>query len=126
MKKPIWKDTPDQKDFPAAWDYLTLCLAGEYECSILFEQLHINKTVYRKAKDILRASGLGLLSKTNLYVARNIKKVQLGLALSPVLLVVDDDLAHPLVIADGYHRVCASYHVSENADISCRLARKTK
>lgn len=25
------------------------------------------------------------------------------------------------VIADGYHRVCASYHVDENTDIPLRL-----
>jgi hypothetical protein len=46
--------------------------------------------------------------------------------LSPVLLVrghtnpplhVNDDL----VIADGYHRVCASHHLDENADIPCKL-----
>jgi hypothetical protein len=28
----------------------------------------------------------------------------------------------PLQIADGYHRVCASYHLDENTDIPCRLA----
>ena len=27
----------------------------------------------------------------------------------------------PLTIADGYHRVCASYHVNEDADIPCLL-----
>jgi hypothetical protein len=28
----------------------------------------------------------------------------------------------PLTIADGYHRVGASYHLDENADIPCQLA----
>jgi len=28
----------------------------------------------------------------------------------------------PLQIADGYHRVCASYHVDENTDIPCCIA----
>jgi hypothetical protein len=27
----------------------------------------------------------------------------------------------PMVIADGYHRMCASYHLSENEDIPCRI-----
>jgi hypothetical protein len=27
----------------------------------------------------------------------------------------------PLQIADGYHRVCASYHLDENTDIPCRI-----
>jgi hypothetical protein len=32
---------------------------------------------------------------------------------------LDKDL--PLTIADGYHRVCASYHLDEDADVPCRL-----
>ena len=30
-----------------------------------------------------------------------------------------------LQIADGYHRVCASYHLDENADIPCRIVDLT-
>src|SRR5260221_8426462 len=37
--------------------------------------------------------------------------------LSPVLLVV----GKPLIIADGYHRVCALHALSEDLDIPCRL-----
>jgi hypothetical protein len=32
----------------------------------------------------------------------------------------------PLTIADGYHRICASYHLDEDADIPCRIADLTK
>jgi hypothetical protein len=28
----------------------------------------------------------------------------------------------PLTIADGFHRICASYHLDEDADIPCRIA----
>lgn len=28
----------------------------------------------------------------------------------------------PLQIADGYHRVCASYHLNEDTEIPCRIA----
>jgi hypothetical protein len=28
----------------------------------------------------------------------------------------------PLIVADGYHRICASYHLDENTDIPCRIA----
>jgi hypothetical protein len=39
------------------------------------------------------------------------------------VLLVRGDLTHgrALQIADGYHRVCASYHADENTDIPCRL-----
>ena len=64
-----------------------------------------------------------LLPADNAHVARDLKKVEDGRKLSPVLLV-RGDLARgtPLVVADGYHRICASYHLDENADIPCRLA----
>jgi hypothetical protein len=51
------------------------------------------------------------------------RKIRKGRELSPVLLVRGDlDSGRPLQIADGYHRVCASYHVDENTDIPCRVA----
>jgi hypothetical protein len=39
------------------------------------------------------------------------------------VLLVRGDLAlgQALQIADGYHRVCASYHIDENTDIPCRI-----
>jgi len=39
------------------------------------------------------------------------------------VLLVRGDLALGLAlqIADGYHRVCASYHTDENTDIPCRI-----
>ena len=27
----------------------------------------------------------------------------------------------PLIVADGYHRICASYHIDENADVPCKM-----
>ena len=52
----------------------------------------------------------------------DLKKVKDGKKLSPVLLVrgqLTSDV--PLTIADGYHRVCASWHLDEDADIPCRI-----
>jgi hypothetical protein len=79
--------------------------------------------VRHKAKDLLRSSQLPALPPENLHVARDIGKVKAGKKLSPVLLVrgqLGSDL--PLIVADGYHRICASYHLDENADIPCRIA----
>jgi hypothetical protein len=71
---------------------------------------------------MLRASGLRLLPPDNPHVAADLAKVKNNKALSPVLLVRGDlTHAHPLQIADGYHRVCASYHLDENTDIPCRI-----
>jgi hypothetical protein len=60
-------------------------------------------------------------------VAADLAKVKRGESLSPVLLVrglVRGEIRRgvPLTIADASHRVCASYHVDENADSPCHLA----
>jgi len=79
--------------------------------------------VHRKAKDLLRASRLPVLAPENIHVVKDIKKVNAGKKLSPVLLVRGriDPAEVALTIADGYHRISASYHLDENADIPCRI-----
>lgn len=78
---------------------------------------------HRKAKDILRAARLVLLPEDNAHVASDLKKIKEGKKLSPILMV-RGDLARglPAQVADGYHRVCASYYTDENTDIPLKLA----
>jgi hypothetical protein len=79
-------------------------------------------TVPQKAKDILRASGLPLLPRDNPHVASDLDKIEKRKPLSPVLLVRGDlSAGRAAQIADGYHRVCASYYRDENTDIPCRI-----
>lgn len=82
-----------------------------------------SQVVTYKAKDMLRAARLSLLPRDNPHVASDLKKIEAKVALSPVLLVRGDS-AHGVVlqIADGYHRVCASYLTDENTDIPCLIA----
>jgi hypothetical protein len=66
---------------------------------------------------------LALLERDNRHVAADLAKVRNGEKLSPVLLVRGDVRAgRVLLVADGYHRICASYHLDENSDIPCRIA----
>jgi len=116
-----WKNEPDEHDYPAALDYLTLLLSLEAAEAIV-EQLKTADLTHKKAKDLLRASRLETLPPDNVHVGADLAKVKAGKSLSPVLLVrglLESDL--PLTIADGYHRICASYWLDENADIPCRL-----
>jgi hypothetical protein len=116
-----WKSVPDAHDFPAAANYLSL-LVPDALATELADQLRRAETEHFKAKDLLRASRLALLPASNAHVAADLKKVTRGEQLSPVLLVrgrAMDGIA--LIIADGYHRICASYSLNENAEIPCRL-----
>jgi hypothetical protein len=122
MPKIRWKDDPEEHDYPAAADYLSLVLPDAV-VTVALTGLRATPLTHRKAKDILRASGLPLLPKSNPHVAADLLKVSKGKALSPVLLVRGEArVAVPALIADGYHRVCASYHLDENSEIPCRLA----
>jgi hypothetical protein len=116
-----WSEEPDEHDFPAAAAYLSL-ICEPTDVRKLVSALQASPTVRHQAKDLLRASGLALLPTDNVHVASDLAKIAHGQMLSPVLLVRGDfRRGNPLTIADGYHRVCASYHVSENADIPCHL-----
>ena len=119
--KEHWKVAPDEHDYPAAQDYLTL-VASEAKAKALVEALKAAPLTVRKAKDLLRASRLPLLPDNNPHVIKDLEKVHKGDQLSPILLVRGDFAAAvPLQIADGYHRICASFHLDEDADIPCRL-----
>ncbi|MGH2648912.1 MAG: hypothetical protein ACRDE8_15145 [Ginsengibacter sp.] len=113
----FWLSDPQDHDFPAATDYLELLFTDE-ESKIFTDRLRKAKTIVKKAKDILRASSLPLLPQDNIHVKQNLKKVKKGNKLSPILLVKKDN---KLIIADGYHRICATYYLSEDLEIPCRL-----
>lgn len=119
MKEKFWLADPEEHDYPAAENYLGLLYSGDIPGKIV-ARLRKTKTVDRKAKDILRASELPLLPKDNVHVRENLKKVKKGKKLSPVLLVRDGKL----IIADGYHRVCAIYYLSEDLEVPCRITDK--
>lgn len=115
-----WKDDPEEHDYPAAQDYLELLMRQSAAAAVV-KLLRKQKTITKKAKDISRAAQLPLLDGDNYHVKKDLKKLEDGEKLSPVLLV-RCGLAEPLVIADGYHRVCAVHHLDEDAEIPCRIA----
>jgi hypothetical protein len=112
-----WSDAPDPHDFPSASSYLSL-LVGPASAAKLTKALQKSRSLdHFAAKDILRAAALPLLSSDDPEVAEDLAKVSSGEKLSPVLLVE----GIPLWIADGYHRVCASYHLDEKSAVPCRI-----
>ena len=116
-----WLDSPAEHDYPSAASFLNL-VARSSQIEVLTALLSQAPTVHQAAKDILRAAGLALLPMDDPEVAKDIKRAADGVALSPVLLVRGDILTgRALVIADGYQRVCAGYHLGENDEIPCRI-----
>lgn len=116
-----WLDDPEDHDYEAAAEYLSLISEPEAIAATV-DALRAANTILRKAKDLLRAARLELLPATNPRVKVDLSKIDAGRKLSPVLLVRGKALdGVALQIADGYHRVCASYLTDENTPIPCRL-----
>ena len=115
--KTLWLKNPEKHDFPAAADYLEL-LFPTPKAKRIADNLKKARTIQKKAKDILRASEMQLLPKNNIHVKENIKKSKDGIKLSPILLV---RVPHKLIIADGFHRLCAIYYLSEDLEVPCRI-----
>jgi hypothetical protein len=115
-----WKTEPDENDYAAAARYLGLLLEDQ-KARAVARHLSEAPILRRRANDLLRASALPLLASDDPEVAKDLKKVKKGKALSPVLLVRGEIGRHRLVVADGYHRICASYHLDEDTEIPCRM-----
>jgi hypothetical protein len=118
----IWLPEPEEHDYPAAERYLAL-LTDAFNAAAIVQSMRNAPVTHQLAKDILRASGLPLLTPQNAHVAANLAKIATGKKLSPVLLVRGNIHAGVAAqIADGYHRVCASYLTDENTPIPVKLA----
>ena len=120
-KKIEWKSAPKAKDYDGVRDFLSL-LCSEADADALIDRLADADPIERAGKDLLRAAGMPLLTDDDPHVSDDLKDIKKGKALAPVLLIRGSlKKNHPLLIADGYHRICASYIIDEGAPISCRL-----
>jgi hypothetical protein len=115
-----WLSEPEVQDYPAALSYLSL-LYPEQTAAGFVKKLQTAALSQFKAKDIFRASGLSLLGISNAHVEKDRQKIKSGQRLSPLLLVRDPTTAK-VIIADGYHRLCAVYDFDEDAMIPCKIA----
>ena len=115
-----WLSEPEAHDYPAALSYLSL-LYDEQTATTCVDKLKRTSITEFKAKDIFRASGLSLLGISNSHVQTDQQKLQSGDELSPLLLI-RDSVNGKVVIADGYHRLCAVYCYDEDAVIPCKIA----
>ena len=114
-----WRTGPEEHDYPAAKSYLSLTYP-EREAGSLVRALKGAPMAEFKAKDIFRASGLSLLGVSNSHVENDRRKIEHGEQQSPLLLVRDRARGR-VIIADGYHRLCAVYTFDEDALIPCKI-----
>jgi hypothetical protein len=114
-----WFGKPQKHDYPAAQSYLSLTFEPK-TATKLADKLKRAKMTEFAAKDIFRASGLPLLSASDSHVQENRTQIIRNESLSPLLLCRQEKLGR-LIIADGYHRLCAVYTFDEDAIIPCKI-----
>lgn len=114
-----WLGRPQKHDYPAAQSYLSLLLKPR-TAKRLVQKLADAELVEFAAKDIFRASQVPLLDGSDSHVARYRTLIVQKQAISPLLLCRDPEHGK-LIIADGYHRLCAVYTFDEDAMIPCRI-----
>ena len=115
-----WHDKPQKHDYPAAESFLSLNMDAAAAKAAMQELEHADMCVFA-AKDIFRASGLPLLGVSNSHIEKDRARIILEEKLSPLLLYRDRTRGK-LLIADGYHRLCAVYKFDEDAMIPCKIA----
>jgi hypothetical protein len=114
-----WLSEPQKNDYSSAESYLTLTLEQQAAKNVVKELERAEMSEF-PAKDIFRASGLSLLGVSNSHVEKDRAKIILNERLSPLLLFRGQH-GGKLVIADGYHRLCAVYTFDEDAMIPCKI-----
>jgi hypothetical protein len=114
-----WFGKPQNHDYLAAATYLSLIFEPR-EAKDIAGALESAEMAEFAAKDIFRASGLPLLDVANSHVEKDRTTIILNEKLSPLLLY-RNKANTKLIIADGYHRLCAVYSFDEDAVIPCKI-----
>jgi hypothetical protein len=118
-KKIRWLAEPEKHNYPAAESYLSLIVPVP-AAGLLVRKLRRTSVSTFKSRDIFRASGLSLVGISNSHIERDREKIKDGVKLSPLLLV-RDPANGKVIVADGYHRLCAVYSFDEDAEIPCKI-----
>ena len=114
-----WLDKPQKHDYRAAARYLSLTMS-QRKAEAIASKLKRADMAEFAAKDIFRSSELSLLGVSNSHVEKDVDAITGGGKLSPLLLCRDQANGR-LIIADGYHRLCAVYKLDEDAMIPCKI-----
>ena len=122
MKKPKelrWLEQPSDGNFESAQTYLKL-LYGTKKARKYVKELKEASTSEYLARDLLRASGTPISEVQAFDWTKQQREIAAGTPLSPVLLVRRDD-GKSVVIADGFHRMCAVFQADQDAPVPCKF-----
>jgi hypothetical protein len=115
-----WLNTPVDEDYASAARYLSL-LFKPRRCRKLVRKLRAATLSEYPAKDILRASRTRMSEVDEFDWGRQQQQIRQGEALGPILIVRQND-GSGLIVADGFHRMCALFAEDELIKVPCKIA----
>ncbi|HEX8786222.1 MAG TPA: hypothetical protein VF793_08575 [Telluria sp.] len=119
-----WMDDAPESDYQSAAHYLALVETPKGVNQALAEMRRATIVEY-KATDLLRAAKLAVPKSDDRPTRDQIKSIEKGEAVSPVLLLRVSALKK-VIIADGFHRICAAYRIDPDVVLHCKLATSGK
>jgi hypothetical protein len=114
-----WLSEPIEHDYGAAENFLQLFYKPK-DCRAIVKKLRRAKMSTFSAKDILRASDASLAEIKLFDWSGTMQEITDGKALAPILLVRQDNGAR-LLVADGFHRMCALFVRDEQISVPCKI-----
>jgi hypothetical protein len=114
-----WLPYVEEQSYPVAQSFLNLLFSKERADGII-AGLRSAAVVRFQAQDIFLAARLSPQGVSHSHVDRERKRILKGEAPSPLLLV-RDEASGRVVIACGYHRLCAVHGIDEDAWIPCKI-----
>ncbi|MGZ3238771.1 MAG: hypothetical protein ACXU8A_15515 [Burkholderiaceae bacterium] len=114
-----WLSEPASKDYSAAEAYLQL-LYEPKKARLWTKKLKRAEMSQYAAKDLLRASGTSIAEIRAYDWTKQQQEIEQGTSLSPILVVRQENGGH-LVVADGFHRLCAVFTADEQVAVPCKI-----
>jgi hypothetical protein len=115
--KARWSEQPDAETYSAAASYLNLVFGRNFAREAI-KKLRKARLETFEVKDILRACGD---PPQMAHIEEDCQEILDGVKQSPILLVRNMGTGK-VVVADGFHRLCAVFKLDSKAVIPCKLA----
>lgn len=114
-----WLPEPADDTYQAAKTYLELMFKPKKARRWVKRLKKADISKYA-AKDILRASDTPIATVKAFDWEKQQEEIANGDALSPILLIRQND-GGPLIIADGFHRMCALFSTDQEVSVPCKI-----
>jgi hypothetical protein len=117
--KVIWLKEPAEDTYSSAGIFLQLMYKPKKVRRLVKKLREADMSEYA-ARDILRASAT-LMSWVDAFDwTRQQEAINTGKPISPILLVRQNDGGH-LIVADGFHRMCALFAADQDIRVPCKI-----